>query len=100
MEDKKKSKGRILLLVLMPLLILGVYVLRLYDWQILNGASWLAKADNSTQTIVTMEAARGEILDCNGNPLAVNKTSYSVVFNWLYMKQETYEETIKTSNYY
>ncbi len=98
MEDKKKSKGRMLLLVLMPLLILGVYVLRLYDWQILNGASWLAKADNSTQTIVTMEAARGEILDCNGNPLAVNKTSYSVVFNWLYMKQETYEETIKTEN--
>ena len=98
MEEKKKSKGRTLLLVLMPLLILGVYVLRLYDWQILNGAEWLATADHSTQTVVPMEAARGEILDCNGNPLAVNKTSYSVVFNWLYMKQETSEETVKTEN--
>lgn len=99
MEEKKKGGGgRLILLGFFPLVILAVYIFRLYDWQILNGQSWLTTADHSTQTVVPMKAARGEILDSEGNPLAVNKTGYAVVFNWMYMKQETNEATIRTEN--
>lgn len=97
-EQKKELRFRYLILALIPLAVLAVYVLRLYDWQILNGDQWLSTADHSTQTVVDMAAARGEILDSEGNPLAVNKTGYSIVFNWLYMKQSTTEETNRTEN--
>ncbi len=99
MEETKKNRPyRFLALALVPLLVLGIYVARLYDWQILNGETWLTTADHSTQTVVTMTSARGEILDSQGNPLAVNQTGYSVVFNWLYLKQSTTEETNRTEN--
>ena len=98
MEKRPRSAWRYLVLTLLLIAVFGVYVLRLYDWQIVNGDTWLTTADNSTQSTVTMTAARGEILDVNGEPLAVNRTGYAVVLNWAYMRLSTMAETVKQEN--
>lgn len=98
MEKRPRSAWRYVFLVGLLIAVFGVYVLRLYDWQIINGDTWLTTADNSTQSTVTMTAARGEILDVNGEPLAVNRTGYAVVLNWAYMRLDTMEETVRQEN--
>lgn len=73
---------------------MAVYVLRLVDWQVLNGSTWLKEADNSTVAKVPMDAARGEVFDVNGVGLAVNKTGYAIVFDKAYMPNGTANKTI------
>ena len=61
-------------------LILGFYALRLYDLQVIQTGG---KVDN-TRIFITetrVKAARGDILDCNGNVLVTNRASYDMVFN-------------------
>ena len=72
----------------------SVFTVRLVDWQILQGEEYLEQADNTNTAIVKMEAARGEILDVNGEPLAVNRTVYRIVFDRAYMTEETQNDTI------
>lgn len=92
--DKLKGFTRYLFCGLIVFAILAVYVLRLADWQIANGASFLETADTTTSAKVTMDAARGEILDANGLGLAVNKTGYAIVFDRAYMPTGTANKTI------
>ena len=42
-----------------------------------------------------MDAARGEIVDAAGNPLAANKTGYAIQFERPYMTYGTENETIR-----
>lgn len=61
-------------------IILGLFALRLYDLQIIQTGG---KVDN-TRIFVTetrIKAARGDILDRNGNVLVTNRASYDLVFN-------------------
>ena len=45
----------------------GVFTLRLIDWQIINGQEYLNRANQTSVATVSLEAARGEILDVNGS---------------------------------
>ena len=92
--DKLKEYSRYLACGLIVFAVLAVYTLRLVDWQILNGASFLETANKSSSSTVVMDAARGEILDVNGVGLAVNKTGYAIVFDRAYMKSDTQNRTI------
>jgi len=92
--DKLKGYSRYLVLGLIVFIIMAVYVLRLADWQILNGSSFLDQAAKSNSTTVAIDAARGEILDVNGAGLAVNKTGYAIVFDRVYMTKDTQNKTI------
>lgn len=74
--------------------IMAVYSLRLINWQIVNGASFLETAEKTSSAKVPMDAARGEILDANGVGLAVNKTGYAIVFDKAYMPTDTANKTI------
>jgi len=70
---------RIWVFALILLIVLGVYVARLFSLQILQGTVWRAQAaDNRTQT-VNLAAQRGVIYDRNGVVLARNIASYNVV---------------------
>ncbi len=70
---------RIWVIALLLLLILGVYIVRLFSLQILQGPAWRAQAaDNRTRTI-NDPALRGVIYDRNGVVLARNIASYNVV---------------------
>jgi penicillin-binding protein 2 len=92
--DKLKENGRYLFCGFIVIAVMAVYSLRLADWQLVNGASFLVTADKTSTARVSMTAARGEILDVNGNGLAVNKTGYAIVFERTYMTSGTENKTI------
>jgi len=62
-----------------------VYILRLIQWQVIDGDKYAQISQNSSTAFIRLSAARGEILDRNGEVLAGNKTAYSVKFNALTM---------------
>lgn len=95
-EEKTGGRGRRIAAAAVVLLVLAVYALRLFNWQIVNGADFLEKADKSSLYTVQMDTTRGEILDSKGNGLAVNRTGYAIVFDKAYMKSETENRTILT----
>ncbi|NLJ31060.1 MAG: penicillin-binding protein [Clostridiales bacterium] len=92
--ENSKVKFRYLACGLILTAVLLVYVLRLVDWQLVKGASFLEKAQKTSTGQVTMDAARGEILDINGVGLAVNKTGYAIVFERVYMPDGSANKTI------
>ncbi len=78
MERITRFRASILLLVVA--LVLGYFAFRLYAMQVRDND---AKGDNITTyiTYTTVRAARGEILDTNGNKLVGNRSSYNLEFN-------------------
>ncbi len=61
-------------------MILSLFALKLYDMQIIQTGGVVNNQKTFT-TYTTVKAARGEILDCNGNVLVSNRASYDLVFN-------------------
>ncbi len=61
-------------------ILLGLFALKLYDLQIIQTGGVVNNQKTFT-TYTTVKAARGEILDCNGNVLVTNRASYDLVFN-------------------
>ncbi len=59
---------------------LGLFALKLYDLQIIQTGGVVNNQKTFT-TYTTVKAARGEILDCNGNVMVTNRASYDLVFN-------------------
>lgn len=86
--------GRYAACILLVLLIFLGYELRLVQWQIVDGEKYeQISLSNRTDTI-ELEAARGQILDREGNVLAGNRTSYNIVYNALYMDYSERNATI------
>lgn len=81
---------------LILLAIFIVFGLRLSQWQIRDGEEYLATANATTFSSVTIDAARGEILDKDGSPLATNTTTYKIVFEKQTMTDDTANTTIHT----
>ena len=78
MERISKVRAMILLLVFVG--ILSFFSFRLYKMQIVETKG---STDNTTTytTMTRVKAARGDILDRNGNILVGNRASYDLVFN-------------------
>ena len=74
------SRRRALTLLGIFLVIICLYAVRLYRLQIIETDG---NTDNTTTytTITRVKAARGDILDRNGNILVGNRASYDLVFN-------------------
>ena len=72
------SRFRAILLLILFITILALFALKLFDLQIIktNG-----NTDNIAKytTVTTVRAARGDILDRNGNVLVSNRASYNLV---------------------
>ena len=74
------SRGRARFLVFLFLVIMVLFGFRLYDLQILSPGGITANTTTFT-TYTTVKAARGDILDKNGNVLVSNRASYNLVMN-------------------
>ncbi len=74
------SRFRVHIILLAFLVLLGFFAFKIYDLQIIETGG---NTDNSTTyTILTrVKAARGDILDTNGNLLVSNRASYDLVLN-------------------
>ena len=74
------TRRRALLLLLIVSLVLGFFAFKIYDIQIIQTGG---NTDNTSTftTYTRVKAARGEILDKNGNVLVSNRASYDLVIN-------------------
>ena len=94
MKKERPAVSRQLLCGLFLVLIFGVFAFRLAQWQLIEGADFLKESEETSSSFVVKTAARGEILDKDGNPLATNRTTYTLLFNSLEFKRATMNETI------
>ena len=94
MKKERPAVSRQLLCGLFLVLIFGVFAFRLAQWQLIEGADFLKESEETSSSFVVKTAARGEILDKDGNPLATNRTTYNLLFNSLEFKRATMNETI------
>lgn len=94
MENSKSKLLRTVILVLLVVVVFVVYVLQLMQLQIVQGKQNKALAEQGTPIEQTVAAARGEILDRYGNPLAVNTTGYNVVLDKAFMPSGRQNEII------
>lgn len=98
-KEKKLREKRFLqrrstiCVIILAVVFLG-FAVRLYKWQVIEGAQYKKLATTSTAYTVTTDATRGEILDCNGKGLAVNRTGYRIAIDKLFMKPEKLNSTI------
>ncbi len=78
MERMTRFRARILMLIFV--LIAGFFAFRLYKAQVIDTGG---STDNTSTftTYTTVKAARGEILDRNGNVLVSNRASYDLAIN-------------------
>jgi penicillin-binding protein 2 len=74
------SRLRATTLLLLFFLILAFFIYTMYDLQVIETGGVI---DNTTTftTITRVKAARGDILDRNGNKLVGNRASYDLVLN-------------------
>ena len=74
------SRGRAQFFMFLFLAVMVFFGFRLYDLQVIRTGG---STDNTTTftTYTTVKAARGDILDTNGNVLVSNRASYNLVMN-------------------
>ena len=74
------TKFRVGVLLLIIALVLGFYAVKLFQVQIIETDG---NTDNITTftTMTRVKAARGALMDCNGNVLVGNRASYDIIIN-------------------
>lgn len=91
---KKRKKSRLTVCIVITLAFFVLFAGRLVDWQLIHGKEYKELASRSTSYTVKTDATRGEILDCNGKGLVVNKTHYKIEFDKLYINEAALNSTI------
>lgn len=72
------SKGRLLFIKIILVLMIVAIIWRLYDMQIINGRGYRNLSDQRVSANITQNAPRGEITDRNGKVLVTNRKGYSI----------------------
>lgn len=93
-EKRDRIAPRALLCLALVVVIFVLFAVRLFDWQIVHGEEYKKLSVASTSYTVSSQATRGEILDVKGNGLAVNKTTYQVVINRIYLNDDKMNDVI------
>ena len=89
---------RVLALLLVMVIVLGIYSVRLFQIQIVQGEDYARLANQGYRTTVPIAASRGEIVDRNQLPLVSNRTSYAVVLDYNYFPHGTGEQKRNEQN--
>src|SRR5512136_891826 len=95
MSSRKRrifANRRILILLSAALLVLGLFVLRLWDLQIVRGAEYRNRATNNRLREVSLSAPRGIIYDRTGRPLVVNAPNFEVQIIPAYLPEDPQAE--------
>lgn len=78
MANLNKKNVRYNILAILVYLIGTILIIQLFNLQIVHGEEYLEQANLRLTRENTIKAARGKILDCNGNLLAGNEIKYSI----------------------
>ena len=82
------------LLALILLVIMGVFAMQLVQIQIVDAAMYRQMLDGRRISTQQIKAVRGEIVDRNGVPLAVNEMGYDIVFDYAFLPRDKRNEII------
>ena len=86
-----KSSRTTIAIILILLTLVG-FGYKLYDIQIVNNEFYAAQNNTVKTYTVPLRAARGDIVDRNGNPLVTNRQGNSVVLNAAYFPNSQHNE--------
>lgn len=84
---RKRQVPLVVLSILLVLLIIA-YTARLYYIQVKKADEYSSIAGSTSVLTTVLKAPRGEIIDCNGRKIAVNRDGYNIVFNKAYVKDD------------
>jgi penicillin-binding protein 2 len=70
---------RILALVIIISVIFGIYIIQLFNLQIIQGSDWSSEAEENRISEISLPTLRGVIFDRNGIILARNVPSYNAI---------------------
>ncbi len=85
--NKKRQTPLIVLSILLVLLIVA-YTARIYYIQVKKSEKYSSVSGSTTSLTSVLKAPRGEIVDCYGRKIAVNRDGYNIVFNKAYIKDD------------
>lgn len=91
---KKVLESRLNVLVLIIIGIFMAFTLKLVQYQIIDGEKYYSKSNATTRINQTVTAARGDITDINGVPLAGGQVVFDVTVNKAYMPADKLNERI------
>lgn len=80
-QESHRLRVRIGILLGLFCCLLAAYLGVLFNTQVVNGESYLARSDSTTVRNETVETVRGEIRDRNGNLLVTNQQVHNVVLD-------------------
>ena len=83
---KRSATVRLIVLAVVLCAALALFSFRLLDMQYIHAEQYRSEGQTDENPTVVIPAARGEILDRNGIPMAVNRESYNIVFDRAYMQ--------------
>ena len=84
---KKYARPLVCLMVVLTFFLL--FIIRLVDWQLIEGEYYREEVSTRANYILTSSPTRGEIVDVNGEVIAANTTNYTVILDKLYINSET-----------
>lgn len=102
LKDNRGSQlrpRRMVALLLIIVTVLGIFSVRLFQIQIVQGDEYANFVKNKNyRTSVSVASSRGEIVDRNQVPLVSNRTSYAVVLDYNYFPHSKSEEGYREQN--
>ena len=97
MDPKQFRRRALAVAVLLALMVAGMGA-TLYDLQINNGADYYEQSQRRVAETQTVESARGQILDRNGQVLVSNRVVYQVTLDTSLMKDEDKDAVTTTGS--
>lgn len=91
---KKRDKRRIITLAVCSGLCFALLLCRAFELQVHDADRYVAQASGITTITAPIKAARGEILDYYGRPIATNREGYNIIFNYASINKGTLNDTI------
>ncbi len=93
-ENNQEYFRRFAVLMSIVLVVMVAYEIILMRQQLVDGDQYKSQAIKYTATSLSITAARGEIVDRYGRPIAQNRMGYSIMFNRAEMDREHWNDTI------
>ncbi len=87
MKSKYKS-GRSVFAMIVVCLVIFSFAINLFNIQVKDNAYYAAQNNTEDKYVVELEAARGEIVDRNGNSLVTNRQGNSIILNAVFFPSQ------------